>query len=251
MNGAVAPSVEDDRKGLPSLRRRLAEFCARLPGSKPNGLPRAVLSVGRFRAAPNSARRRRQNIGKPFAIVLDGKVITAPVIQTAITGGSLITGNSRRSGDRSRCAAPPAPCPPLRHPRERPSAPISAPIDQAGTTLVRRVGLVIRSWWCSTGCSGSLRTLRVLQPRHMVASLSNLGATLTLPGIAGIALTWAWRSRHVLIYERIREGSQRALDLSRSMPGSARLRAPSSSHVTTRSRARSLRAGSARSRASR
>src|SRR5205807_1589253 len=35
-----------------------------------------------------------QNIGKPFAIVLDGKVITAPVIQTAITGGSgIITGN--------------------------------------------------------------------------------------------------------------------------------------------------------------
>src|ERR1700759_3550043 len=35
-----------------------------------------------------------QNIGKPFAIVLDGRVISAPVIQTAITGGTgEITGN--------------------------------------------------------------------------------------------------------------------------------------------------------------
>ena len=72
-----------------------------------------------------------ENVGRPFAIVLDSKVISAPVIRSPITGGTgQITGNftsKRRAASRSCCA--PAPCRPSSpSSRSAPSAPGSARI---------------------------------------------------------------------------------------------------------------------------
>ena len=154
----------------------------------------------------------RENVGKPFAIVLDNKVISAPVIREPILGGSGIISGSftvQSASDLAlllRAGALPAPITIL---EERTVGPdLGAEFDpcrRARQHRRRRArhrlhGPVLRP----------VRRLRrhraVLQPVPDAGSLSLLGATLTLPGIAGIALTMGMAvDANVLIYERIRE----------------------------------------------
>jgi protein-export membrane protein SecD len=181
------------------------------PGFDQNGQPDV-----QFRFDSNGGRKfgdaTSQNVGKQFAIVLDGKVITAPVIQTAITGGSgIITGNftTQSATDLAlllRAGALPAPLTVI---EERTVGPdLGADSIQAGTTAcIVGVALVVVFMVLFYGLFGIFADIALFfNMAIMVASLSVLGATLTLPGIAGIALTMGMAvDANVLIYERIRE----------------------------------------------
>jgi SecD/SecF fusion protein len=157
-----------------------------------------------------------KNVGKRFAIVLDDKVITAPVIQTAITGGSgQISGNftAQSANDLAvllRAGALPASLDVVEERSVGPS--LGADSIRAGLTagIIASV-LVLAFMVIAYGLFGVFANVAlVLNIVLILASLSGLGATLTLPGIAGIVLTIGVAvDANVLIYERMRE-EQRA-----------------------------------------
>jgi preprotein translocase subunit SecD len=169
-----------------------------------------------FRFDSAGARRfgdaTRDNVGKPFAIVLDSKVITAPVIKEAILGGSGVISGSfsvQSAGDLAlllRAGALPAPITIL---EERTVGPdLGADSIQAGTTAcIVGVALVVVFMVIFYGLFGIFADIALFfNMAIMIACLTLLGATLTLPGIAGIALTMGMAvDANVLIYERIRE----------------------------------------------
>ncbi len=153
-----------------------------------------------------------KNVGKRFAIVLDNQVITAPTIQQPITGGSgQITGNFTPSSANDlavllRAGALPAT---LDVAEERSVGPsLGADSIHAGVTAGLVAGiLVIAFMVVAYGLFGFFADISlVLNIVLIVGSLSLLGSTLTLPGIAGIVLTIGMSvDANVLIYERIRE----------------------------------------------
>jgi protein-export membrane protein SecD len=154
----------------------------------------------------------RANVGKPFAIVLDNKVISAPVIREAILGGSGIISGSftvQSASDLAlllRAGALPAPITIL---EERTVGPgLGADSIRAGATAsIVGVSLVVVFMVLFYGLFGVFADIALFfNLCLMLGSLSLLGATLTLPGIAGIALTMGMAvDANVLIYERIRE----------------------------------------------
>ncbi|MBV9521644.1 MAG: protein translocase subunit SecD, partial [Alphaproteobacteria bacterium] len=154
----------------------------------------------------------QKNVGRPFAIVLDGKVISAPVIREAILGGSGIISGSftvQTATDLAlllRAGALPAPIVFL---EERTVGPdLGADSIHAGATAcIVGVILVVIFMVVFYGLFGIFADIAlVFNMAIMIACLSLLGATLTLPGIAGIALTMGMAvDANVLIYERIRE----------------------------------------------
>ena len=154
----------------------------------------------------------RENVGKPFAIVLDSKVISAPVIREPILGGSGIISGSftvQTASDLAlllRAGALPAPITIL---EERTvGAQLGADSIQAGTTAsIVAVILVVVFMVLFYGLFGVFADVALFfNLCIMLATLSLLGATLTLPGIAGIALTMGMAvDANVLIYERIKE----------------------------------------------
>jgi preprotein translocase subunit SecD len=154
----------------------------------------------------------RENVGKPFAIVLDNKVISAPVIREPILGGSGIISGSftvQSASDLAlllRAGALPAPIQIL---EERTvGAELGADSIHAGTVAsIVGVALVIIFMVLFYGLFGVFADIALFfNLCLMMAALSLLGATLTLPGIAGIALTMGMAvDANVLIYERIKE----------------------------------------------
>jgi preprotein translocase subunit SecD len=154
----------------------------------------------------------RENVGKPFAIVLDNKVISAPVIREPILGGSGIISGSftvQSASDLAlllRAGALPAPIQIL---EERTvGAELGADSIHAGAVAsIVGVALVIIFMVLFYGLFGVFADIALLfNLCLMLGALSVLGATLTLPGIAGIALTMGMAvDANVLIYERIRE----------------------------------------------
>ncbi len=156
----------------------------------------------------------KNNVGRPFAIVLDGKVLSAPVINEPITGGS-----GQISGDFTveetttlsallRAGALPAPLTVI---EERSVGPdlgsdaikMGVIAGLAGFALVAAFMVVLyRSWGLIANLALTVNTILT------VGALSLLGATLTLPGIAGIILGIGMAvDANVLINERIREES--------------------------------------------
>jgi preprotein translocase subunit SecD len=169
-----------------------------------------------FRFDPAGGRKFGQvtseNVGKRLAIVLDNRVISAPVIRSAIVGGSgIITGNfTVPQADQLalllRAGALPAP---LTFLEERTVGPgLGADSIEAGK-LASIVGLVIVVVFMivAYGLFGIMASVALLfNLALIIATLSLLQATLTLPGIAGIALTIGMAvDANVLIFERIRE----------------------------------------------
>jgi len=154
----------------------------------------------------------RQNVGRPFAIVLDDKVITAPVIREPITGGrGQISGNFdvRGANDLSvllRAGALPAP---LTVVEERTVGPeLGADAIRAGLiSLAAGTLFVFLYMGLAYGFFGWVANLAlVANVVIMIGILSVMGATLTLPGIAGIVLTLGTAlDANILINERIRE----------------------------------------------
>ncbi|ODT76121.1 MAG: protein translocase subunit SecDF [Pelagibacterium sp. SCN 64-44] len=168
---------------------------------------RGAITFGQITAA---------NVGKRFAIVLDNTVITAPVIQQAITGGSgQISGNFTTSSANDlavllRAGALPASLDVI---EERTvDASLGADSIQHGLTagIIASV-LVVSFMVIAYGLWGVFANVSlVLNILLLFGALSMLGATLTLPGIAGIVLTIGMAvDANVLIYERMRE-EQRA-----------------------------------------
>ena len=154
----------------------------------------------------------QQNVGKPFAIVLDNAVLSAPVIREPILGGSgQISGSFSVKGANDlavllRAGALPATLTVI---EERTVGPgLGADSIAAGkTAAILAAVLVVAFMWLAYGWLGTIANLALLVHITMIiAGLSLLGATLTLPGIAGIVLTIGMAvDSNVLIYERIKE----------------------------------------------
>lgn len=152
------------------------------------------------------------NIGKPFAIVLDDEVISAPVIQSHIPGGrGIITGSftveeSTELAVLLRAGALPAEMIFL---EERTIGPELGQdsIDAGQKAALVGAALVALYMIASYGIFGTFAVVALAFNIAMIfAVLSIIGATLTLPGIAGIVLTMGVAvDANVLIYERVRE----------------------------------------------
>ena len=164
------------------------------------------------------------NIGMPFAIVLDNEVISAPVIQSHIPGGSgIITGTfsveeSTQLAVLLRAGALPAEMTFL---EERTIGPeLGADSIAAGRTaaLVGMVCVVVYIIACY-GMFGLFANIALaVNIALILAVLSAIGATLTLPGIAGIVLTMGMAvDANVLIFERMREELRAGANPRRAM----------------------------------
>ena len=202
-----------------------------------------------FRFNPTGARKfgdyTAENIGSPFAIVLDEEVISAPVIQDYIAGGSgIITGNftveeSTNLAVLLRAGALPAE---LVFLEERTVGPeLGQDSIEAGklATAVAFVAVLV-FMALSYGWFGLIANVALIFNVAMIFGLlSAIGATLTLPGIAGIVLTIGMAvDANVLIFERIREelrtarGPARAIELGYEKALSAILDANITTFIT-------------------
>ncbi|WP_342075328.1 protein translocase subunit SecD [Yoonia sp. SS1-5] len=167
-----------------------------------------------------------ENIGSPFAIVLDDEVISAPTIQSHIPGGSgIITGNfsveeATNLAVLLRAGALPAE---LTFLEERTIGPeLGQDSIDAGKIACIVAGLAILIYMIlSYGLFGVFANIALIINVGLIFGLlSIVGATLTLPGIAGIVLTIGMAvDANVIVFERIREelktakGPARAIEL--------------------------------------
>jgi protein-export membrane protein SecD len=164
------------------------------------------------RGAQQFGRVTQENVNRPFAIVLDNKVISAPVIREPILGGSgQISGNftTTEANDLAlllRSGALPAP---LTVVEERTVGPGLGQDSIRAGELAALVGsvLVVAFMIATYGIFGIIASIAVMLNVGLIFGiLSLIGATLTLPGIAGVVLTVGIAvDSNVLIYERIRE----------------------------------------------
>ena len=157
-----------------------------------------------------------KNVGKRFAIVLDGEVISAPVIREAITGGSgQISGNFtfETASDLAvllRAGALPAPLTILEERSVGPSLgkdSINAGMYAAIIAIILVIIYMLVIYGARFGVTANISL--IINILLILAILGVLDATLTLPGLAGIALTIGMAvDANVLIFERIREESR-------------------------------------------
>jgi len=181
-----------------------------------------------FRFNPSGAVRfgdyTAANIGKPFAIVLDNEVISAPVIQSHIAGGSgIITGSftveeSTQLAVLLRAGALPAAMTFL---EERTIGPelgadsIVAGQRAAVVGAIAVAGFMVLSYGGFGVMANAALAINIVL---LFAFLSVIGATLTLPGIAGIVLTMGMAvDANVLIFERIREELRQGVSPGRAV----------------------------------
>lgn len=158
------------------------------------------------------AKLTSENIGKIFAIVLDGKVITAPRINSTINQGSgVISGSftTQEAGELAlllRAGALPAPLKIVEERSVGPSLGLDSIKNGTAASLVG-LGLIAFFMILFYGFFGIVADVAmIVNIAIILAILSLLGATLTLPGIAGIALTMGMSvDANVLIFERIKE----------------------------------------------
>ena len=183
-----------------------------------------------FRFNPTGARKfgdyTAENVGSPFAIVLDGEVISAPRINEHIPGGSgIISGNftieeSTNLAVLLRAGALPAE---MSFEEERTIGPELGQdsIDAGKIASIVAFSGVLVFMGLSYGWFGIIANIALILNVGMIFGLlSMIGATLTLPGIAGIVLTIGMAvDANVLVFERIREelkggrGPARAIEL--------------------------------------
>jgi protein-export membrane protein SecD len=214
----VLPSEETGPNGEPVrryvVRKRVMVSGENLTDAQPTfqqGQPVVSFSFDTV-GARRFGRATQENVGRPFAIVLDGKVISAPVIREPILGGNgVISGDFTTQEARDlalllRAGALPAP---LKILEERTVGPgLGADSVRAGEfAAVLALILVIGFMTLTYGLFGALANVALVSNLVLiVAALSVLQATLTLPGIAGIVLTLGMAvDANVLVFERIRE----------------------------------------------
>lgn len=172
------------------------------------------------------AQATTENVNRPFAIILDNKVISAPVIREPILGGSgQISGRFTAESSANlalllRAGALPAP---LTFVEERTvGASLGQDSINAGTNaaLIGSAFVVI-FMFMTYGLFGLFANIAVLvNVLMMFGLLSLIGATLTLPGIAGVVLTVGMAvDSNVLIFERIREEAHSGRSVMASIDG--------------------------------
>ncbi|SLN42069.1 preprotein translocase subunit SecD [Pseudoruegeria aquimaris] len=247
LRNEVLPSI--DEEGVYYIIEKLPvvtgeELTDAQPAFDQNGRP-AV----NFRFNPHGARKfgdyTAENIGSPFAIVLDGEVISAPVIQDHIPGGSgIITGNftvedSTQLAVLLRAGALPAEMTFL---EERTIGPeLGQDSIEAGRIACIVAFIAVLAFMAASyGLFGMIANVALLINVGLIFGLlSVIGATLTLPGIAGIVLTIGMAvDANVLVFERIKEelktakGPARAIELGYEKALSAILDANITTFIT-------------------
>ncbi|MEM8788659.1 MAG: protein translocase subunit SecD [Pseudomonadota bacterium] len=222
----ILPPLEDEGVFY-ELGRRAVVSGEQLVDAQPsfdqNGLPAVS-----FRFNPSGARAfgqyTTQNVGQLFAIVLDEEVVSAPRINEPIPGGSgIITGNfdieeSTRLAILLRAGALPAEIQVLEQRTIGPELGQDS-IEAGRIACIVAFGAVLVFMALSYGLFGLFANVAlILNVALIFALLSTIGATLTLPGIAGIVLTIGMAvDANVLIFERIREELKRAKGPARAI----------------------------------
>ncbi len=210
----ILPSSEDPNSCF-SLDKKSVVSGSQLTNAQPSFDQNTRPAVS-FQFNPIGGRKfgayTRDNIGNPFAIVLDNEVISAPIIQSHIPGGSgIITGSftvddSNRLAILLRAGALPAS---IRVLEQRTVGPeLGADSVQSGKTAAIIAGLLILVFmFLSYGLFGIFANIGLVINISLIFSImASMNATLTLPGIAGIVLTIGMAvDANVLIFERIRE----------------------------------------------
>ncbi len=217
--GTELVQSEDGFSSVYLLKSRAIVTGESLVDAQPGFDQRTNEPVVTFRFDTAGARRfgrvTQANVGRPFAIVLDNKVVSAPVIREPILGGTgQISGSFtvQQANDMSvllRSGALPAKLTIL---EERTvGASLGADSIAAGK-IAALIGLlmVLGFILISYGLFGVFANLALaINIALIIGVLSMLQATLTLPGIAGIVLTIGMAvDANVLIFERIREESR-------------------------------------------
>lgn len=220
MEGAIPPGSEllpNKDTGQPILLRKRVEVSGDMLTHAGVGQNQNGQTVVTFRLNGEGAKRfaavTQKNIGKPFAIVLDGVVQSAPTIQSAITGGSgEITGNytiqtANEMAILLNAGALPAP---LNVEEQRTvGAELGADAVKAGqlSTTVGFVAILVFMVLSYGLLFGGVSVVALLvNAMLIIGAMSLTQATLTLPGIAGLILTLAVAvDANVLIYERMRD----------------------------------------------
>ncbi|MGA9657614.1 MAG: protein translocase subunit SecD [Asticcacaulis sp.] len=154
-----------------------------------------------------------RNIGHRFAIILDGKIVSAPVIQGAITGGSgQITGNftAQEASELVNVLKGGALPAPLKFESQRTvGAELGADAVAKGvlSTIIAFIVIVVFMILAYGFIFGGVSVAALLVNLALIiAAMTVFQATLTLPGVAGLILSLAVAvDANVLIYERIRD----------------------------------------------
>ena len=161
-----------------------------------------------------------ENIGKRVAIVLDNYVLTAPTVQSEISGGSSeITGNfeineARDLANLLKAGALPAPTQIVEYGIIGPTLGKEAQ-SQGIISIIVGLALVVVFMFAYYAKGGAVAILAlVFNMFFIVGILAQLNAALTLPGIAGIVLIIGMSiDANVLIFERIREELGKGVNL--------------------------------------
>ncbi len=223
LNGPPPPGVDflrgeasNGQEAVYPVRRRVEVDGANLTDARAGQNPDSHEWVVNFTFDSIGTRRfgevSRNNVGRPFAIVLDDKVLSAPRINEPITGGrGQISGSfsAKTANDLAvllRAGALPAP---LSVVEERSIGPdLGADAIRAGLlSILLGLGLVCVYMSVVYGRFGMYASFAVVLNLVMaLGALSLLQATLTLPGIAGLLLTVGMSvDANILINERVRE----------------------------------------------
>ncbi|MGI9380254.1 MAG: protein translocase subunit SecD [Methyloligellaceae bacterium] len=206
-----------DEEGIEYLLKKRAIVSGEdLVDAQPSFDQRSNEPVVTFRFNSSGARRfgkvTRDNVGRPFAIVLDREVISAPVIQEPILGGTgQISGNfsveeANNLSILLRSGALPASLDIIEERTVGPS--LGADSIAAGkvAAVLGLVGVIVFVLFAYGHFGIFAITALLINIALIIGTLSLLQATLTLPGIAGIVLTIGMAvDANVLIFERIRE----------------------------------------------
>lgn len=220
--GALPPGtmlVEGDAtRGTPPevVERRPAFTGERLVSAMPSTDPQTGEFVLSFRLDSQGTtlfcRITRNNTGQRFAILLDNQVLTAPRINEPICGGSgQISGNFTAQSANElavmlRAGALPAPLTVIE--QRTVTAELGQDAVRAGSqaTLYGAIGVVV-FMILAYGLFGVLACLALaINIAMIIGVMSVTGATLSLPGIAGLVLTMGMAvDANVLVYERMRE----------------------------------------------
>lgn len=209
----AVPMRENPAQTIPVNRRPLltGDMLVNAQPSFQEGAP-----VVSFKLNAAGARRfcsvTSENVGKPFAVVLDNEVITAPRINEPICGGNAVISGSftvQESADTAvllRAGALPTT---LTVAEERSVGPsLGSDSVKAGSTASIVAFILIVGFICMNyGLFGVFASVALFINMAMIMGLlAVMQATLTLPGIAGIILTMGMAvDANVLIFERIRE----------------------------------------------
>ena len=198
------------------VRKRVMVSGERLVDAQPTTDGRTGEPVVSFRfdsaGAKKFGKATQDNVNRPFAIVLDNKVVSAPVIREPILGGTgQISGNFtyQEVNDLAVLLRAGALAAPVSFLEERTVGPALGADSIAAGKIASIIGFVLVMIFMvvAYGTFGIAADVAlVLNMFLIVGALSALGATLTLPGIAGIVLTIGMAvDANVLVFERIRE----------------------------------------------